>query len=773
MIWNKNGMDSESENHVSELLKFSNEILLEIFTNFNDIDLLNTARVCRRFEAIAKETFADKYNGDSEEKYYDIKVCTKDIVDDQKLYRTFLKTFGNEIAAINITSQRGPNKYNLLKLIGEHCRSAKHITVSTFDSEFNLTQMIQSMTQLTSLSVKGIKSTNLSWANIRFPRLTTFAIDDIPDIDVEVLKQFLYINPQLERLRINYCTKFPLKVIQALRDKMKRLKSLEYTSCYNLFGDTCRDINMEQLETLKIAVDATSFRSVLVATTKGSKKIQSLEVLMRDDDVNTEGIHQQMDEVIPLFEKLTTLRLVKFDLTVDVTRYLIRFLPHLVTLKLDGIRLSDFHSYDILFIFKKCKHMKELSMESDSHSIKTEEFNLGFHREFIEITRNRGSGVKFEVIQPETKMTITAEKIINNDQLIYWNVGTECEAPNSCSNVHFLDLNDKCLSRIYSYLDEQSERALYETCTRTKEAMHERITKQVFTVVDLNSARDTFKRFGDHITKLAIDISKKNGAQTAAVWTFIGTEFAEKITELSLVNVKVSAVDSFKVKFPNVTTLKIMSVVTSRTHIFPPMDCPKLSRLEFHKDEITFATKASNFGVSLDHLTTIKLVAASKVIRKILHLLDDRICDQIQEFSVDPQQHIPEDNPYKLFSNVAMRFRNLTTLNFCVPDIEETNTKYLFESCTKIVKLTMGCSYYDINNNNWRRTIKNIKENCKHLEVIQMISNYFQFDNELLSEIAEAFPKAQFNIVVYNCDNNTYRVEAYKKLTKDDRIKPF
>lgn len=217
-----------------ELLDFTDEILLEIFSKFNDIDLLNAAQVCKRFKALAKEIFAKKYNGDSDEKYYAIKVYADDTKDDQKLYRTFLETFGNEISAINFISERAPNQHQILKLISQYCRSTKRITIYGSRHTFHLMQMIQSMSKLTNLTVKSVLCTNFYWTDVRFPHLTTFHMDDM-NMDVQVLKQFLYINVQLEHLRITDCRKFPLKVIQALRDKMKRLKSLEYNTDSNSF----------------------------------------------------------------------------------------------------------------------------------------------------------------------------------------------------------------------------------------------------------------------------------------------------------------------------------------------------------------------------------------------------------------------------------------------------------------------------------------------------------------------------------------------------------
>lgn len=750
-----------------ELLDFSDEILLKIFDNFNDIDLLNASQVCRRFNSITKEIFAKKYNGDSKHKFYDIKVCSEDTEGDQKLYRTFLETFGNEIKAINFESHKAPNQHNLLKLIAVHCRSTKQVIINGNGYDLNLLQMIQPMSELTNLTLTNIRCTNFYWTGIHFPRLTTFAMDSICNIDVQALKQFLYINQQLENLRILDCQRFPLKVIQPLRDKMKRLKYFEYNARDNIFGNKCQNINMEQLESLKITVDASSFRTVLEAIERGSKQIRSLDISMNDDDDHLDGVRQQIDKVIPKFEKLTMLRLKSFDLTADVTRVLIQLLPHLVTLKLDGVRLDEFHPRHILFIFRKCKNMKELVLESDSNKMETKSLDTKFHRQFVDIVQSHGCDAKFELIQTETNMVITAQKITKNGEIIY---PTSQEPLKSQSTVQFLDLSDEILERIYSCLDEESERALYETCTRTKNAMREQIMKQVFTVKDANSAKDIFSRFGEHIHKLAIDINTKNRAQTAAAWSFIGTTFSVKVTELSLVNINVSAVDELKIRFPNVNTLKIMSVLASRKHIFPPMECPELAQIEFHEGDITYTTKTSDFGVCLDNLTTIKLCHYSKNITNILHSLDTRVCDQIQMFSAENLSG--NDGIPRSLIHIAMRFRNLTTLNLCISSVESGNTKYLFSSCTKLVKLTLGYSeFYEIDD--WRRTLRNIKENCRHLEMIQLIRHYYGFDQSLLNEIADMLPKVKLYTISNDPSCNIFKTELFRRITKADRNKPY
>ncbi|XP_055297473.1 uncharacterized protein LOC129566013 [Sitodiplosis mosellana] len=761
----------------NKLLDLSDEVLLRIFSNFNEIDLLNVAAVCKRFEVIAKDVFAERYNGKTDEKYYEIKLYPDNSKYDQRLHRKIIETFGNEIAAIKLNAEESSNRHKLITLIGQHCRSTKYVIIKCDSESFQLTHMIRSMQSLTRLTLKYLSSLNFYWADIHYPRLTYFSMEGVSCVDVEVLKRFVYINPQLKHLRIFDCRKFPLKVIQALRTKMKTLKSLEYESDENDFENNCRDVELEQLESLKIAVSATSMKKVLEAIARGSKNIKHLKVWFCEDEDEEDIAHNQLNEIIQLFGGLTSLHLEHFDLTINGVGDVAQHLPQLVSLKVDGVRLNEISSIDVLYLFTTCKHLKELLLESEYYVIRAEQFDSHFHRKFVGITRNRGDGVKFEVIQPITDanrttsetITITSEQIIRNGKLLRW-IASRCEASNS-QIVHFLDLGDKCLGKIYSYLDEQSERALYETCTRTKAAMQDRIKAQLFTVHTFDSAEDTLNRFGEHMTKLSIDMNKNNRIEMSEIWKLVSRKYSIGIIELCLNNVRVNAMEnSSKPEFPNLKTLKIMSLVASRSHIFPPMECPKLAHLEFNSGKITLPTKASNYGISLNQLKSIRLTNFSKNIETILYALNEKVCDQIQSFEVEHESRTADIEQRIVY--MITRFRNLTTLNFLLPKIVITNTKYLFESCTKLVKLLLSFDCH-FDTDDLRRMLRHIKLNCKHLEEIQILDDRDQVNNDLVTEISNTFPRVKFSIIHHDTDNSIYRVETYRKITKLDRANPF
>ncbi|XP_055297760.1 uncharacterized protein LOC129566146 [Sitodiplosis mosellana] len=300
-----NEMSAETMSETGfNLLDFSDEILLGIFANFNDINLLNLIRVCKRFKAIAKGAFDTKYNGNSDDNYYDINFHSNDSKDDQKLYRTFVKTFGNEMIAMRLNLGRGFNRHKLLTLIGRCCRSTKYLIICCPRSRLNVLELIQSMSELISLTFYDFdRFANFDWVDIRFPHLKELYIGDEGHLDFRLLRQFLCIHQQLEHLSLIKCPRFPLRAIQALRFNMNRLKSLEYIAKDNNFGTNCREMKTEQPELLKISINGACIENVLRITAKqATSSIERLTLCLDDNGNESDIINERLVGVMPLFE---------------------------------------------------------------------------------------------------------------------------------------------------------------------------------------------------------------------------------------------------------------------------------------------------------------------------------------------------------------------------------------------------------------------------------------------------------------------------------------
>lgn len=749
-----------------DLLRIPDEVLLQIFTNFNDIDLLNLAQVCTRFKAVARDIIAKKYNGESEDKYYDVLLCTDDGGAVQDLYRKFFETFSNKITALSVVSESRTNKQKLLKLMNRHCCTAKHVIIrNSNNDDFPVTKAIHMMHNLTSLTLKCISCAEFYWADERFPHLTSLHLNEVKRVDVQVLKRFIYINPQLKILSVGDCRNFPLKAIQALRKHLNGLESLEYTTYYTDFQKNCQDIEVENLKSLKISADGSSTAKVLCVIARGSKNIQHLEVSMRGDNpMDVDETYREFEHTICLFDKLTSLQLHQYKVGISLIRIISRNLRHLVSLKLDGVQTDQMTLDDVLLVFRRSKHLKELSLQSEFTT--KFKFNMEFHRKFREIIGNRGKDIKFELITSEEKILITEEKMMKNGELLYW---TGYDVSRSNSLFHLFDLDDKLLRKIIGFLDEQGERALYGTCTKMKYIMENRIMSHEFTVSDERSAKDVLNLFGEHITKLKINMNTSSQSQMRTTWRLVSDKCSESLTELSLNNVIVEAMSATKAIFPNLVKLEVLSVISNRTHILPPMECPQLRQLEFSKGDITQPTKRSQFGISLNSLTAIRLNHFNNGIEAVLKCISDEVCYQLKEFTVEPVN-------VKILKiiNIAVRFRNLTTLSLMENGIGNLNTKYLYQSCTKLVKLSLNTDDY-IDIDEWRKILRHIKENCKQLEIIQLIQTDRDFYQDLMITIVNLLPNIKLNMVYENRALGTYKIETFRneRIKDSERQKPY
>lgn len=250
------------------------------------------------------------------------------------------------------------------------------------------------------------------------------------------------------------------------------------------------------------------------------------------------------------------------------------------------------------------------------------------------------------------------------------------------------------------------------------------------------------------------------------LWLAKNVARCKNLVQLSLNNVKVDAMDLLKLKFPNLTSLKITSIVSSNIYIYPLIECPKLSQLEFEKGKITLLVNVSKFGITLNHLKNIRLRHFSDDIGKILYALDDTVCNQIQEFTVE-LMGITNTEKNRLV-NIATRFRNLKTLNLIFSHIEKLNTKYLFESCNKLLKLSI---LYRKNINDWRQMLQYIYKNCESLEVLQLVCGTFDYNH--LKEIADTLPKVKLNTIMFDKNYNISKVETFRRIAEKDREKPF
>lgn len=191
----------------------------------------------------------------------------------------------------------------------------------------------------------------------------------------------------------------------------------------------------------------------------------------------------------------------------------------------------------------------------------------------------------------------------------------------------------------------------------------------------------------------------------------------------------------------------------------------KIRQLEFDKGNIIFPDRTTHFGISMNSLTTIRGKNYNDSTPKVLSQLDEQICYQIKEFTV-------ERNCTRTVKvvNMSMRFRNLITLNLVCSSLEKTNVEYLFQSCTKLRKLSLR-NASDYESDEWQRIVRCIKEKCKQLELIQCEQQSSENSYSALKDLSDAMPNVDVKEVTL-VDGN-FKIRTFKSPKASDRKMPF
>lgn len=764
------------------LLDFPNEVLLRIFENLDDPYLLDVSRVCTRFESLAKEAFAQKYNGQSENRYFKV---SQDGAEDGTLYLPFFEAFGHNMTSLDVQFTEyymGKSVFWLNTLLKEHCPLVAHLTFSSRCRDFNYPEMLDLMPALTSLTFKRTFLTDFAWAGRRYAKLNSFTAQNT-NFEPSALHRFVQFNSQLKNLQLEYCDglRNPLQILSGALNgltslvlKDRKLNSIDSTDV----------IILGELESLTISMKLTSVVNALGAIARGCRKIKRLELSMEaeqrtEDEDNIEEdqavepigddeknrIVNQLNDIIGSFEELTSLSINGFTFEPDFVRTLVQRLPKLKLLHLHSVWMFGFNGDDILFVFTECEHLVEFSISS---LYVKPRIDLNFHHQFAKIAQNRGDDITFKYTDDGTKLVVTEGKLMVNGELRYW---SGYEANQSRSKTHFLELNEKCIDKIVEFLREDDVSNLYRTCKQLKKVVAKRISAETyyFGVYDIPKARDWLEIIGDDVKKINFDTEGADDEDLLEICNLISEKCGKHLTELKLDYASADVMNGLNLSFPNLEKLAFKGVVSTYPYILPAMSCPKLKHLEiraleFHNPDGVIGIPV--FKISLDNVTVIKIGLFTDIIAKALNTLNENICNQLEEFTVEELAGSHTYAMNKLLANVIMRFRNLTSLHFICPYIERTNTKFLFGRCYKLKKLSFEIESLS-KSDGIRQMLLHVKENCKDLEVIQIVREHTEiFPSNIFEYAAELFPDVELKDVSYatnEWDDYTYKIATFNK----------
>lgn len=180
--------------------RFPVEVLLEIFANVDDADLLCLADTCRRFEPIAETAFRDRY-GDS---YYviDGEECTHS----RDMYSAQLNRFGKDVNAIQVSDAVGIDANHwVAKILQEHINRIQKLEFyyCEFKSNDFLSQPMENLVDLSLTYVNSQSKNKQILLKIDLPKCTKLKnLEIVPSehFTYDSLVRIINENPPLENL---------------------------------------------------------------------------------------------------------------------------------------------------------------------------------------------------------------------------------------------------------------------------------------------------------------------------------------------------------------------------------------------------------------------------------------------------------------------------------------------------------------------------------------------------------------------------------------------
>lgn len=743
------GADKMETNEVN-LLDFPDEILLVIFSHLTDTALVHVTRVCQRFKPLAEDAFSKKYSGSTKDRYYVSKVFCESLVEEQTQHWSMFCTFGACMQAIKIIFYTGcrdeelprvAKNHWLFRLIQRRCKSITKVIIENNGSVDITNIIIHLIPSLTDLCLNYLTLTNNEWTKYTYPRLVHFKATYVGFMDVPDIANFLNLNPQIEKLKLDECENIQLSLIDTMSDKLNQLKTLHLAppdEKLEYIGDSTI-FKFDGLESLHIAVAANSFVNVLTAFRNGCKNIKCLKV-----SNGKWGKCQSLDlkylNVICSFDMLETLELEHYHLEVQLIEVIVSRLPNLVSLKI--FRVTNISSTEeFMSVVLICKNLTYLELFADL------EFNFDLFTRVCDIIRSAGRNMKLVLQNWRGTTIITHEDARRKSNtfadpleysVLYWK---GYDASYTQSNKSLLDLNNNCLTRIIALLDANSLHTLYRTNTLLQQLVKTYVLNNVFYVSTLDKIlEDVYRDLGENIRYIkAFDqcLEKVN-------------KYCVNLNEMELCDiVKIESL----LYWPNLKKLKL-NVSFVQVLSLTLFQCPELTHLEInpHRDSLANVEFTFDSMRSFHNLTNIQFKCYDEKVEQFLFGLSPKICCQLKTLSLGCwmyENKWVQKNKSKCWINlinIITQCRELTELHLYIAGFEVSNFEFLYENCCKLMTLSI---VYSGSMNTWPKIFQNMKQNLQQIQIINLIDkDEYTFACEyFLKMVYTFFPENKVNLI--------------------------
>lgn len=392
---------TEKRNDGAQTLSELDDVhLRRVFTYLHLRDLCNTAKVCKRFKAIAEDVFKTVYaakpvdvlkliEGDKRfhKDWFMVRSLTETFF---KFAREFFRIFGPFITSLWLTGtaeKGGMDENQLLALVKAYCSALKELTLDGVGNNgmcdnfgIELLPLFSSLQKLricnrfgddvcdgfaalfsdchnlTHLSLNGVPAT--MWLNAKFPKLETLIVLDGWEFDYSEFEPFLKNHEHLRVLRYEEDSIFS-GLFQTISTTAIQLE--EFYCNFGDIDDICDEDNevdenvlqlakLKSLKRLQFTCDATCrWHSLIAAFEKEETPLEYLEIV--DCEIDSEVIFG-----VSKLKTMKTLKLIRCQMTAETLGCIHQHLK-----KLDKVIIEDINSNvnDIKIAPKSAKRSTE------------------------------------------------------------------------------------------------------------------------------------------------------------------------------------------------------------------------------------------------------------------------------------------------------------------------------------------------------------------------------------------------------------------------------
>lgn len=749
------------------IVEFPTEILEKIFAHFDDTTITKTAGVCKRFNDVLNHTVRRKYNGSTQNNWYEIEIFDGSMESDRHESLHHHPFILRRVSAIKLVFHTElKNQYHwiqqVLQAIGQNIKiicltNPKCVERKSLDF-YNI---LTNTPNISHLIVDHIYPTNRRWCHQRYKNLThlEMRIRRLQFDDSDLIA-FVW-NNQLKNVKL-IVTDFT--ILHAFNES--KIESLSCSLSPVFAKDIpvrIRPIRMNYLKMIDLHVPNNAMNECIERIIALCPNLKDLCLVYFDSDSHDEEIltEQSMDILCNLRS------LEKFDLVFHISlQNMVRLIANLpilvsITLQYDTLTIGDYRML-----------LNEANKHPRLRHIHFTQFNLFDDSVLCWLMDNINNQIEVGYSW-SPKLTVTKGKVrydgvtimSSGESPIEYEKITDDWLEKTILSTRFNEQSYEFFStlpipKIQACFNEKENGDLHLR-DGTNEAVVKRRGKYIATATTTFSSNidksvnhmNWLEKYCDRLRHLSIFI--ENNHPELPTWTF-------------------SELNSLRVHCQQDGAQSFLDM-----SLFASLKCLQLNCLKFLGCQPTALTNIQivrNLDL-FDNLAILQIFHFNESMENLLDQFNQNMQSSLQNLTLANRQ--VDGERYKMNNKtitVISKFTNLIQLKLILPAINKTNTKYLFERCTKLTELCFECSFLTseegIEGFQSYRIFADIKANCISLERLYLVWHDVMMDPYKVNGIKYTFPNVFVKILQINKRMNTTAEQIVGK-TNDELERLF